>query len=341
VLTLAHGGSARSWAAVRLLLGGYLAVHFAHLVPWAGETFVAMGTAAASPLFPWVPSPLWLALHPTVATFMALVGTVLAVLLALGIRDRPVSMGLLWILACFLAANPLILNPGLPHVGWMLLAVAMVPAAPSLAVCWRGVTSWRLPPEVFAAGWVVMALAYGYSGWTKLDAPSWVDGSALWYVLQNPLARPTFLREVLLAHPGFLTVLTWGMLGLELMAPLLALSRRSRPWLWAGLLALHVGALLTLDFADLTGGLIVLAAWTFDPAWLEVPGPAAGARSRYNVARPSSTVTVHAPGSTRIRRKSFGCGCVRTAGSSSAASDQPTTARSSNATRPAPRSRGI
>ena len=62
-----------------------------------------------------------------------------------------------------------------------------------------------------------MALAYSYSGYTKLLSPSWIDGSALSRVLANPLARATVLRTLLLALPTwFLKTATWSALGLEL-----------------------------------------------------------------------------------------------------------------------------
>jgi hypothetical protein len=202
------------------------------------------------------------------ATGLVGIGLVWSVAFALGIRDRLAAVGILWILASLFAANPLIANPALPHLGWMLLAHAALPAAPSLVGVLRGEgASWRLPPSVFAAGWVVMTLAYAYSGYTKLAAPSWVDGSAMQHVLANPLARDHALRQVLLDQPVLLRFATWGALTLELMAPLIALSARARPWLWLALLVLQVGLLGLVDFADLTWGMLMLCAWTYDPRW--------------------------------------------------------------------------
>lgn len=60
-----------------------------------------------------------------------------------------------------------------------------------------------MPPALFAAAWIVMSISYTYSGVTKLVSPSWVDGSALARVLNNPLARPTFVRDFVLATPAF------------------------------------------------------------------------------------------------------------------------------------------
>jgi predicted DCC family thiol-disulfide oxidoreductase YuxK len=114
-----------------------------------------------------------------------------------------------------------------------------------------------------------MALAYSYSGYTKLISPSWVDGSALARVLENPLARPTFLRELFLALPPILLSLaSWGGLALELFYAPLALFRRLGPWIWLAMVTMHLGLLTLVDFADLTFGMLFLHAFTFDPGWI-------------------------------------------------------------------------
>jgi predicted DCC family thiol-disulfide oxidoreductase YuxK len=114
-----------------------------------------------------------------------------------------------------------------------------------------------------------MSVGYFYSGLMKLGSPSWIDGSALSRVLANPLARPGFLREIVLAFPpAFLRVATWGALGMELSFGPLALLRRARPWLWSGMLLLHLGLFLLVSFPDLTAGMIILHLFTFDPAWI-------------------------------------------------------------------------
>lgn len=212
------------------------------------------------------------------ATALVGVGALSALALALGWRDRWAAGLSLWVLASLFAANPLIANPSLPHIGWLLLAHTLIPSAPTLRRLLREPEAgarWRLPPQIFAAGWVVMALSYGFGGYTKLTAISWLDGSALSHVLSNPLARPSGLRLWLLEQPALLMMGTWSALALELGAPVLALSRRLRPWLWAALLGLQLGILGLIDFADLTWGMLVLQAWTFDPDWVRGSSTAA------------------------------------------------------------------
>ena len=126
-----------------------------------------------------------------------------------------------------------------------------------------------MPQLAFIAAWALMAIGYSYSGYTKLVSPSWLDGSALSHVLQNPIARPTALRELLLALPPvLLRILTWAGLLLELSFALLALARKARPWIWTAMVGMHIGLLSIVSFADLTAGMLLLHLFTFDPAWL-------------------------------------------------------------------------
>src|SRR5262245_26202172 len=126
-----------------------------------------------------------------------------------------------------------------------------------------------MPPSIFCVAWILMALGYSYSGWTKLVSPSWLDGTAVARVLDSPLARPGFLREFMLSLPPWLLHLfTWGALAMELSFAPLALVRRARPWIWAALLSMHLGLIALIDFADLSLGMVFLHLFTFDPAWL-------------------------------------------------------------------------
>ena len=173
--------------------------------------------------------------------------------------------------------NPLIENPALPYIGWILLAHALLPGAPYGSLAARGRVdprgSWRMPPPIFGAAWVLMAIGYTYSGWTKLVSPSWIDGSAIAHVLQNPLARPGLLRHVLMSlPPPVLGAATWSALGLELAFAPLALWRRARPWIWVAMVGLHLSLLTLLDFTDLSLGMIMVHLFTFDPGWIRPEG---------------------------------------------------------------------
>lgn len=275
-LRLDNGWTGGRYSVFRGLLGLYLVVHFLQLLPWRTEVFSNRGMlpeASASPLYPLFPNVLFLYDAPPVVGALLISGAVLGVLLAIGHRDRLAAIGLWYVWACLLSRNPLISNPSLPFVGWMLLAHACLPRAPYGSLEGRrspaAAADWRFPGEIFAAAWIVMAVAYSYSGLTKLVSPSWVDGSALGQVLLNPLARPTFLRELMLTFPdALLRLATWGALALEIAFAPLALVPRLRPLLWGAMVSMHLGLFALVDFPDLSIGMLLLHGFTFDPGWL-------------------------------------------------------------------------
>lgn len=277
-----NGWTGGQYSVFRVIFGTYLFVHFVHLIPWGAELFSNAGVlpdGSASPILYLFPNVLAVWDAPSVVVSLLVVGAALSVIFAAGWHDRIAAVGLWYIWACLFGRNPLIANPSLPFVGWMLLAHAFLPPAPYGSLTARGradpAGSWHMPPAIFLVAWVLMAVGYSYSGYTKLLSPSWLDGTALARVLDNPLARPGFIRETLLSLPDFvLRLATWAGLFLELAFAPLALVRRLRPWLWAAMLLMHLQLLVLIDFADLSLGMVMLHLFTFDPAWIR---PAAAA----------------------------------------------------------------
>ena len=256
------GWDARRYGLFRIGLGLYLLVHFAQLLPSAAELFSHEGMlpdATLSPIAHAFPNVLsWIDGPGFVWAFVA-TGAALCFPLILGWRDRAAAIGIWFVWACLLGRNPLITNPSLPYVGLLLLVHACLDTRKP---------GWRMPARFHQAVWIVMAVGYSYSGLTELGAPSWIDGSAVAHILANPLARDHGLREWLLTQPALLHAASWGTLALEVLFAPLAMWRRARPWLWGAMLGMHLSLLVLIDFADLTLGMVVLHAFTMDPAWL-------------------------------------------------------------------------
>jgi predicted DCC family thiol-disulfide oxidoreductase YuxK len=279
-----HVAGASAWTGgqyslYRVFLGLYLTIHFALLRPYGAEVFSNEGVlpdATVSPLIRAFPNILAIWDDPTAVSVMLTVGVVAAITFTVGWADRLSALILWYILACLVGRNPLIGNPSLPFVGWLLLAHLFLPRQPYGSVSAIGRTDpgggWRMPWPIWAAAWVVMALGYSYSGYTKLVSPSWIDGTAFTHLLDNPLARDNSLRMWLLDLPPiYHRVLTWTALGVELFFVVLALFRRTRGWAWLAMVLMHLSLLCLLNFADLTTGMLVLHAFTFDPSWLSRP----------------------------------------------------------------------
>lgn len=272
---MANQWTGGQYSLFRALFGVYLFVHFTQLLPWSSEVFSNEGVlpdGGLSPLFAAFPNLYALSDAPWFVHVTLTVAAGAALAFAAGWHDRLAALGMWIVLASLFGRNPLIANPSLPYVGFMLLAHLFVPAAPYGSAAARGRTDlsggWVLPPGVYLAGWVVLAASYSYSGYTKLFSPSWVAGDTIRYVLEGPLARPWALRDFLLwLPPVFLTVLTWFVLYVELFFAPLVCWKRARPWAWLAMLIVQFGFLFLLNFADLTIAMFLYHLFTFDPGW--------------------------------------------------------------------------
>jgi predicted DCC family thiol-disulfide oxidoreductase YuxK len=278
------GWTGGQYSLVRVIFGAYLFVHFVQLLPWGGELFSnhsVLPQASVRPLISLFPNVLVLWDNPGFVTALLVLAAGLSVLLAVGCYDRAAAVGLWYLWTCLFSRNPLLSNPSLLYIGWLLLAHAFLPSAPYGSWSARGRADpagfWRMPPAIYTATWILMALGYTYSGFTKLMSPSWLDGTVLARVLENALMRPRILRETLLALPsGVLQLASWGALGVELVFAPLALFSRLRPWLWGLMLAIQVSLITVIDFADQSLAMVMLHLFTFDPAWVR-PQKASGA----------------------------------------------------------------
>lgn len=273
-----HKWTGGQYSIVRALFGIYLTIHFVHILPWAAELFSnagALPNASASPFAYVFPNILSVFSAPWFATLLVGIAALASIGFTIGARSKTMAIVIWYIGACLFGRNPLISNPALAFVGWMLLFHAAIPGTPYGAWSARGRTNpnggWQLPRSFFTVAWLVMAVGYSYSGYTKLISPSWQDGSAITRVLQSPLARLGPIRDLMLSLPEvILQTLNYSTLALELLTLPLALIGRLRPWLWLSLVGLHIGILTTVAFADLTIGMLLIHLFTFNPAW--IPG---------------------------------------------------------------------
>lgn len=250
-----HDMTVWRYTVLRFLLGAYLAIHFAELLPYSAELFSSQGmlpSGESSPLLHAFPNVLALWDSATFVNGFVALGLGASVLLAVGTRDGWAA-GIAWyVLTCLFGRNPMIGNPSLPYVGLLLLAHCSVR-------CCAPRDDQRMSKPVFGTLFFLMAVGYSYSGITKLLGPSWVDGSALAHLLRNPLARGNALGDLLLAAPpAFHMAATYGVLALELLYLPLSFIHRARFWLGWLMLGVHVSLLLLMDFADLTFGMVIL-----------------------------------------------------------------------------------
>lgn len=271
------------FALFRIVFGLYLLIHFLQLFPWAGEVFSRDGFLSDPSLNPahgLFPNPLAHWDSPLAVQAFLMLGIVAAIFFTAGLK-RPWMAAVLWFVwTALFHRNNLTANPSIPYIGLLLGLCALVPTGEPW--CWRRASRppdshWHMPIWVYHAAWWLLAAGYSFSGWTKLQSPSWLDGTALRFVLENPLARPGLARDLLLALPDLtLMIGTWGALFAELLFLPLAVFRKMRPWIWLALLLMHLTLILVIDFADLSLGMLIVHLFVFDPRWLRPKRPQRG-----------------------------------------------------------------
>ena len=119
-----NGWTGGQYSLFRVIFGLYLCIHFLQLLPWGTELFSNQGAlpeAAASPLVYAFPNVLAIWDAPLFVTGVLSVACVLSMLFAVGAYDRWAAVGLWYVWACVFGRNPLIANPSLPFIGWLLL----------------------------------------------------------------------------------------------------------------------------------------------------------------------------------------------------------------------------
>ena len=263
---------------LRIIVGVYLVQHFAFLIPYAGDIWSNQGILADASLnFTYGKFPNLLTALDSSFQATAFVSVLLALSIALLFGfARPIVCILLWYgWACLFHRNNLISNPGLPMMGWLLLAMALVPKGEPLSLfSKKNDNDWEMPRILFVGAWLILGITYTISGIDKAMAPSWQDGSAMFHLMANPLARDWWWTHLLAASPDWLLqIATWLTLALEIAFGALCLFRRTRVFAWFALIAMHLGILTVIDFADLTFGVLMLHFFVYDPKWFKVdPG---------------------------------------------------------------------
>ena len=255
----------------RIILGLYLTIHFAQSIPYAEELY---GTKMPydyklNPTYGKFPN----LLENMNATFFVVILTIMSVMLMFEICPRIVAFALWYGSVALLNRNVLILNPGVPYINWTLLALTLVDLA--IRVLFqtdnrflKKIQHDKFPKRIFWSAQLLLMAGYTYSGIHKLNtSPSWVDGTALSHVLNSPLARDNFLRDIIVQYPTLLKYGTWFSLTLEISALPFGVFYHTRFWFWMAYMFFHLGILMLINFTDLTVGVIMFHLFIFDWEW--------------------------------------------------------------------------
>jgi len=264
--------SSETFGVFRIVFGTYLLIHFIQLIPfgteiWSNEGILPNENVNLTYGFPNLlnqfDNPNHIALLLYILCFCSIV-------LISGFQRQFISI-VLWLGWIFLFnRNNLISNPSIPFVGWLLLCCIVIPKGEKFTLFSLSKTNWKIPKIIITGAWIIMSLSYTISGIDKLNAPSWANGDAIYYLLQNPLARNWDLRTFFLSLPkDILKGITFSILFIEISFVFFAFFKRTRFYIWTLMILAHLGILLLVDFADLTLGMLMIHVFTFDYNWIK------------------------------------------------------------------------
>ena len=187
-----------------------------------------------------------------------------ALLYLVGWQTRWIGIWFYVLTWSLIARNPLLRSGGesllLTLLPWVLLLDTS--AYFSADSNWRGFRQGPRPSQGPFAALVhniglfgilaQLSLAYGFAGVYKLLGQSWLQGTAVYYVLRLPEFALPGLSELIYLNPALVRLLTYLTLAFELSVPLLIWSRQTR---WIVALAATVFHLFIATFT----GLVVFA----------------------------------------------------------------------------------
>lgn len=266
--------SSETFGVFRIVFGTYLLIHFIQLIPFGTEIWSNKGILPNESLnltygFPNLLNQFDDPIHISIALYTL---CFCSLLLITGFQ-RQIAATILWLGWIFLFnRNNLISNPSIPFVGWLLLCCITIPKGEKFTLFSIQKSDWEIPKILLIGAWTIMSLSYTISGIDKLNAPSWANGDAIYYLLQNPLARNWDLRTFFLSLPrDILKGITYSILFIEISFCFFALLNKTRFYIWLAMIFAHLGILLLVDFADLTIGMLMIHLFTFDYNWIKKP----------------------------------------------------------------------
>jgi len=126
-----NGCTSGQYSVYRVTLGVYLLQRFLGLLPWEAELFSSTGVLSVgspSPLMHLFPIIFLLCDYPRFVKLCLSAGAVFSLLFIIGKFDRAMAVLIWYLWACLYGRNPMIGNPSLPCVGWLLLACVLIPS---------------------------------------------------------------------------------------------------------------------------------------------------------------------------------------------------------------------
>jgi hypothetical protein len=250
--------SARPLGAFRVVMGvlalTHLALLWVDLDYWLTDHGLFMGSETREMAGPFRLSPLQWVQDPVSVRVFVVASAVVAALFTVGWRTRLMGV-LLYLAVLSIHHRNIATNCGADDLLLVMLFYLMLsPCGAAYSLDARRAASRRggTAAEPLIVPWaqrliqLQLSLIYFNTAVLKCAGITWLNGTAMHYVLNNPeVGRFDF--SYLSQYPVLLNLLSHTALFVELALPFLLWFRATRPWLIAAGLALHGGVLLIIN----------------------------------------------------------------------------------------------
>ena len=268
-----HLTNSQFFSLVRTLFGMWLIQHFIFLIPHGSELFSSEGMKVAGGAL-YLKDSLAPLRSPAGITAVLILATASSIMFTIRIK-RALNSFFLFLCWIFLFHQDLLsYNPGVPYIGWMLIALALVPSTEERFFWENKHPDFSFPPVLFWGLWIIVATGYSASGIHKfLYSPLWREGRAFIYILDYPAARSEFIKEAYYSIPLlFQKIICWAVILIESLFFLSIINTGFRKWMWILNTSMHLGILITLKFGGLSVIMIIIHMFMIEDSWFKFGG---------------------------------------------------------------------
>jgi len=278
----------------RMAFGFFLTFYFLRLLPYATEVYSSAGAfphvyGPSQPALSYFPDFLLAIDSPFMANLIVGICAGLGVLIMIGFKRKGAAF-FLWLLVMWLYnRNPLTDSPDYEFVNWLIFVLIFIPDGEVYSIG-RKNPDWKMPMLFYWGAWIILSLGYLYAASSKLknNDPSWLDGSAMYYILASDNSRLAWYGDLFQVLPrSFFLPITWSVLVVQGAAPFFAFFRTTRPWWWLMITAMQIGILLFINVPEVTFGMLLYHAFLWDQNWMDVfGGPVKNLIRQFNPSKP-------------------------------------------------------
>ncbi len=268
-----HLNHSQFFSLIRMLFGLWLIQHFLFLIPYGRELYSSEGIRVANGAL-YLKELLAPLRSPFGINVILILATLSSVLFTLRIK-RAYNSFFLFLCWVFLFHQDLLsYNPGLPYVGWLLLALSLVTETEERFFWQNNHPEFSYPKILFLGLWIIIVSGYSASGLHKFFfSPLWREGRAFIYILDYPAARSETLMNLYFALPLFTQkLICWFVLFIESFFFLAIINSVFRKWMWIFNTLMHLGILLTLKFGSLSIVMLIIHGFMIEDHWFKLGG---------------------------------------------------------------------